>query len=236
MTTKSVEPSVSALRAVATYLASKIPLGEHTEARAIAGEVARLADGAEALARLNSNRDPTITDAAHVKRVADAAAKLGKATTTAMNRIGELSRRGHDDIAARIKAKTRLVPDVFGNEIRDQFRRMGQEEKTKLLAELVEDPNRGSELAAILVAPLSATGLSAEARSKWEQVYVARHAPDELNEQLVLTATCEGALSVGTPTAGKVEAAYSSPTRIAEIARAEAAANAVAATFDRSVA
>ncbi len=174
MTTKSVEPSVSALRAVATYLASKIPLGEHTEARAIAGEVARLADGAEALARLNSNRDPTITDAAHVKRVADAAAKLGKA--------------------------------------------------------------RGSELAAILVAPLSATGLSAEARSKWEQVYVARHAPDELNEQLVLTATCEGALSVGTPTAGKVEAAYSSPTRIAEIARAEAAANAVAATFDRSVA
>ena len=42
MTTKSVEPSVSALRAVATHLASKIPLGEHTAARAIAGEVARI--------------------------------------------------------------------------------------------------------------------------------------------------------------------------------------------------
>lgn len=236
MSTKSTEPNVRALRAIHDHLLSRIP-AEHSAARQIAAEVRRLAELGETLAHLHATVDPTLTPAAQFKRVAEHAAKLGKETTATINRISEIARRGLADIEARIGAKTNLKIDVFGVEVRDMYRRMTPTERTALLNELVEDPSRGAELAALIspAVPRSATGMTEEYRSKWEQAHRARHAAAELLENQTLNETLEGGLTACS-TCGKIVDAYSNPVRLAEIAKAESAAAAVAEAFNRAAA
>src|SRR5258706_8895074 len=229
----TTESNVNALRALHAHLTSKIP-EQHAAARQVAGEVGRLADLAGRLAELHSTPDPQLTPAAHFRRVANAADRLNKETTVTVNRILKIQGDGIDAIQARIRAKTKLQPDAYASEVRDMWRRAEPKERVALLTELIEQ-GRGSELAALIspVVPRSATGMTEEYRAKWEAAFIAKHAPDEMNEQLVLTATCEGAF-VATKTAGQVAAAYTDPVKLAEITKAEAAAAKAAAAFDRT--
>src|SRR5258706_938414 len=152
MTTRPpVATKITALRAIADHLAKRAPAGDgHDAWKRVFGEVSSLASAAEALHNLHVTRDLTITDGAHVKRVAAAAQKFDRSVTDGLNRIFRIQGDGVADIERRRAAKTNLKLDVYASEIRDQWRRMNQTERTALLTELLEDPSRASDFAAIV--------------------------------------------------------------------------------------
>src|SRR5258708_5109779 len=113
-----VATKISALRAIADHLAKRAPAGDgHDAWRRVFGEVSSLAQAAEALHNLHVTRDPTITDGAHVKRVAAAAQKFDRSVTDGLNRILRIQGEGIDAIQARIRAKTKLQPDAYASEV-----------------------------------------------------------------------------------------------------------------------
>ncbi len=233
--THLVEPKMRALVALAQRFASKLPEGEgHTARRQILGQVSNLTEAAQALHNLRVTKDPTVTDGAHQKRVILAADRLGKETTAALNRILKIAGDGHADITARIQAKTKLAPDSYASEVRAVYRGLAsQTEKTKLLGELVEQ-GRGPELAALVKAPISLTGMQEEFRQRWETAFVAKHAPEEVSEAAALEEAFSDAL-VTTRTTGEIANILADPVKLAEITRAEAAAAAAAQAFNAKV-
>lgn len=227
------ESKVRALRAIADRFS--LPSGSegHAALRAIYAQVANLTNAAEALHTLRMTRDPTITDGAHQKRVSLAAARLGRETTAAINRIIKISADGHADLAARIREKTKLHPDIYAAEVRATFRTLSNTERMKLLGELV-DGNRGPELAALVKAPATITGLPEEYRARFEAAFIARHASEELSEQKALEEAFATSM-VSTRTAGEIADTYADPIRLAEIQKAEAKATDAARAFDANV-
>jgi hypothetical protein len=227
-------PKVRALQALAQHLTERLPSGDgHDAWRALHGEVTRLASTAEALRNLHATRNPTETDAAHVKRVATAAAKFAKESEAALARANAHLQTGLATIAQRVKAKVRLVPDAYASEIRAAYRAMPEQEKLATLKELV-DGNRGPEFAAIIKAPRTLTGLPEAQRKQYEDSFISTHAPEEMRAEEALMDAFEHALT-STRTAGEVARTYSNPAALAEITRAETAAAAAAKAFDITV-
>jgi hypothetical protein len=234
MTTKSVEPNVSALRAIHTHLVSRIP-EQYATARQVAGEVGRLADLAGALAQLHSTADPQITAAAHFARVSRAADRFNKETTAAINRILKIQGDGLADIERRRNQKIHLVPDrEYAAELRAAFRALGESEKTAMLNDFVERGD-GPALAAIIKVPTYLTGLVEQQRQLYEAAYVGKHAPELVDEEKALNEAAEAAFTT-TRTAGTIAKTFSDPVRLAEITKAEEAAAKAAAAFDRTAA
>lgn len=230
-----VDPKVRALRAIAERSASKLPSGEgHAAQRQVHHHVVRLADAAEALHTLRLTRDPTQPEIAHVKRVCLAAERLGKDITATLNGIIKITGDGHASIDGRIAAKTKLQPDSYASEVRAVYRGMTPTEQMQLLKELV-DQNRAAELAAIIKAPTSLTGMSDEHRQRWEATFTAKHAPDEVAEKAALEEAFGDAM-VSTKTAGELADAYADPVKLAEITKAEEVAAAAAQAFNAKVA
>src|SRR5262249_14195650 len=137
------------------------------------------------------------------------------------------------DIEASIKNKTQLVPDAYAAELRAVYRGMSSTERTALVARFI-DEKRGPELAAIIKAPGSLTGMPDDQRGNYEAAYIAKHAPEELIDQAALNDALE-TVNVAARTAREVASAYNDPAKLAEIARAEAAAEAAAKKFDAAV-
>lgn len=230
----STEPKVRALQALSARMLDRIPSGEgHAAWRALWAQVNHLSESATALHALHIARNPTENDAAHLKRVATAAAKFAKESEDALDRANRTMHSGVAEIEARIKAKVRLVPDAFATEIRAAYRAMSSQEKTATLTALVAQ-NRGPEVAAIVKAPSLLTGMPEEQRRNYEAAFISKNAPEEKREQEALMEAFETVL-VSTRTAGEVARAYSDPAALAKITAAEFAAAAAAKAFDARV-
>lgn len=231
----ATDPKVTALVELAKRLSAKLPSGEgHAATRQVLGATLQLTEAARALHNLRTTRNPTETEGAHQKRVSLAAERLGRETTSTINRITSFLRAGHADLSARIAEKTKLTPDSYAAEIRAVYRSMTQAERAKLLSDLV-DGGRGPELAALANAPPSLTGMSPEHRQQYLAAFIAHNAPAESAEAALLDEVYSDAL-VSTQTAGALADAYADPSKLAEITRAEAAAEAAAKAFDGVVA
>jgi hypothetical protein len=205
-----VESKVRALIALAQRFASKLPSGEgHAAWRQIFAQVSSLTEAAQALHNLRVTRNPTETDGANKKRVSIAAERLGKETTATINRIIKITGDGHADIAARIRAKVKLQPDSYASEVRAVYRGLSRTEQIKMLKEFVEQ-NRGPELAALIKAPVSLTGMSEKLRQRYESAFIARHAPAEVSEDTALEEAFDEAM-VSTRAAGEIADAYAEP-------------------------
>jgi len=232
-----VDPRVRALREIAERLTAKQPAGEdghstwHQVHAHVVRHVVRLADAAEALYNLRVTRDPTQTPDAHTKRVGLAAERFNKDITATFNHINKVIGDWERDIAARIAAKTNLVPDAYAAEIRAVYRSKSPTEQMELINEFVAQ-NRAAELAAVIKAPASLTGMSDEHRARYEAAYVAKHAPGEVAEKEALEDAFNDALVV-TNTAGALAKAYSDPDKLAEIAKAEAVAATAQQAFNK---
>jgi hypothetical protein len=200
------------------------------------GQIVILSEAAAALHNLHVTRDPTITDGAHVKKITAAAQRFDREITEAINRILKIQGDGLADIERRRAAKTNFKPDVYASEVRDMYRRMTPTERTALLDELVKDPARGSELAALIsrVVPRSATGMTEEYRAKWEAAYLAKHAPELVAEEAALNEAAEAAFTT-TKVAGEVAKAMTDPIQLAAVTAAEEAARSAEAAFNRTV-
>jgi hypothetical protein len=200
---------------------------------AVLQELNQLVEGATALENLRAARNPTETDAAHIKRVASAAQKYAKEVEAVFERANKAVSAGLGAIEARIRAKTQLVPDAYAAEVRALYRGMSNAEKVKLLGELL-DEKRGPEFAAIIKAPRSLTGMPEAQRQQFEAAFIAKHAAEELIDQQGLREALDTA-NIAVETARQIATAYDNPSTLAEIARAEAAAAAASKTFDATV-
>jgi hypothetical protein len=203
-------------------------------ARKLHAEVNRLYNGAKALDAMNASRNPLDTEARHMKKVADAARKFDREVTAAINRAGEITREGTADAQRRIDEKINLKPDADAKEIREVFRAMKREDKLAYLSNLIDEKN-GPELAAIIRAKPSLTGLTAAEHADFEAAVTSRHASAELEEQEKLQEAFNDAIMAFT-TAGKFAGKLNDPLKIAEIERREAAAIEAGADFDQSLA
>ena len=230
----AIDPKVLALVELAKRLSAKLPPGDgHAATRQVIGATLHLTDAARSLHNLRTTRNPTETEGSHQKRISLAAERLGRETTATTNRLSEFLRSGRSDLAVRIAEKTKLTPDAYAAEIRAVYRGMTQTERTKLLADLV-DGGRGPELAALVNAPTTLTGMSDEFRQQYVAAFIAKNAPAESEEQALLDEVYSDAL-VSTQTVGALADAYADPAKLAEITRAEAAADAAARAFDGMV-
>lgn len=231
----SYSPKVRAMIALSERFAAKVPAtGNNSQWIQMNGQISRLTEGAVALHSLHSLRNPSDTDASHFKRVALAAARFNKEGTATINRLRQIYDIGAADIEHRMNAKLNLRAELrYEGEIRAVYRGMPLEERGKLLLQLIEE-NRGPEFAAIIKAPTTLTGMSEDHRQRYEDSFASKHAPEELAEAEALAQGFNDAL-VSTTTAGALAAEYSNPAKLAEITRAEAAAEAAASAFNASV-
>jgi hypothetical protein len=227
----ATEPKVRALQALSTRMLDRVPSGAgHDAWRELWAQVNHLAETATALHNLHVTRNPTENDAAHLKRVATAAAKLKHVADDALDRSNRTRESGLAAIKARIAAKVRLVPDAYAAEIRAAYRAMSSAAQTTMLRELIEQ-NRGPEVAAIVKAPALLTGMSEQHRAQYEAAFIATNAPEEVTAQEALAFAHETAL-VSARTASEVAREYSDPAALAKITAAESAAAAAAKVFD----
>ena len=192
-------------------------------------EVARLAAGAKALVQLHASRDPTLPEAAHVKKIATAAKHLTGGINPALGRMSKAQTAHLTEIEKRKNQKVPLVPDEHDAEIRHVYRKMALKDQLKLLHQLAEE-GRSAELAAIVKAPRVLTGLSDEHAKRFTDLIYERHAPDELAEEKQLMEAFDAALMSVDPVKELVTA-YSNPAGLAEITRAEQAAAAAEKGF-----
>src|SRR5207302_9529542 len=107
--------------------------------------------------------------------------------------------------------------------IRTMFRQMSMREKTALLSELISDPGRGAELAAILKGPRSLSGLSALQVEQYTSAYRSTHCAAELAEEQMVEEVAESG-KVLLSTAAELASAYQDEKRLADIQAREAAA------------
>lgn len=202
-------------------------------AKQMRAEVKRLQAGAEALLKVQVNRSPLDTPAAHTKKVADMARKFDREVTAAIQRSADAYRNGWNDAQRRIDEKINLKPDAFAQEIRATFRTMSRTNQLQLLGKLVEE-NRGPELAAIVKAPSILSGISDDERARYEKAIIGRHAPAELDEMARMEKAFEG-VGTAVAAAGDFVKAMTDPAELARIENGEAAANEAGASFEQAL-
>ena len=223
--------SVRALQEIARRMIKGME--EHSTARRLQAELNRLALGAEALNNVAANRSPLDTPEAHALKVGRMSKKFDAEVSATINRAADIWREGRRDAERRIDEKVNLKPDAFAAEIRAAFRGMDSKARHKLISELV-DGNRGPELAALVKAPTSLTGLPEQERAAYEKAIMARHASAELEELQQLDGLLESVTTV-TFTAGKFARSLTDPAQLAQIERDAAEAEAAGAAFAQSL-
>lgn len=225
---------VPAFTSIAAKIIDGLPATGHAATRKINFEINRLSNGAAALEKLATTRNPMDTPAAHEKRVATAARKYGEEVKAAIGRMGSIVQGGLQDAEQRIAQKVNLVPDGFAAEIRSAFRSMNNGDRVKLLNELVAG-NRGPELAAIVKAPSVLTGIDDTLKARYSQLIVSTHAPEESAEQARLTDALEAGI-VSTRLGDQVVEAYLDPANLAAIEQGESTARDADAAFASALA
>lgn len=200
-------------------------------ARLVAGYVA-LGTAIENLENLHAARDTTETQAAHDKRVLQAAKKLKDKIKTESERLKEQTGAEAKRLQSEIDAKVKLHPNEFAKEIREQYRLLPQGEKIKFLKEHA-DANDGAVLAAILKAPKALTGNMPDMNNHFLEYTYSKHAPDEWTELAAIASFYSGQDDF-IRTANNAADAYSDPGRLAEITRQEETARQARAAFDAS--
>ena len=223
---------VPAIAHIAKRLAESV--GDNHHARVILSELNRIHGAAEALDRVRLNRSPLDTPEAHMKKVADMARKFDRETTAAINRMSTALREGTADLQRRVGDKVKLTPDRYEAEVRSVFRNMPDVDRLKFLAQLV-DENRGPELAAIVKAPLSLTGIKEDIRSRFEEAIIAKHAPAEFDQLQSLGSVHSEALAV-TNVASDFTKAITNPAELARIERGASEAADAGTAFDQALA
>lgn len=225
------DTSVQAIGAIADRMLERA--GDSQGARKIHAEVQRIRSAAEGLDEFNRNRSPHRTQATHTVEVAKRARSFDREVTALINRAAATCGAARKEIEQRIADKINLKPDDYAREIRDRFWSMGAKAKTDYLNELVEQ-NRGPELAAIVLAPPGAVGITKERQDKYAHVLKARHAAAELDELSRVDEALEATFTVVNTVTGYVKR-LTAPSLLEPIERAEAASAAASQAFEQAL-
>lgn len=193
-------------------------------------ELDTIARGAKGLDAVRLARRLTDTDAAHALKVAKAAREHSKDVTDALNRVAVRFSEERAAIDRRAAEKANLKPDpAWHQAIAMAFAALPGKDRLARLAELSEQ-GRGTELAAILDAPPSITGLSAEQCAAYRAGFIQEHAKAELEERDALDAAME-AFSAATRASSQFVKELIDPGQLAAIERADSEADAAEMEF-----
>lgn len=226
-------PLLNAIEAMTVTLSEATISEGHPARAALLAEVQRLGSAARALASLADAPDPTATSAAHAKRLMDAATKLIAQVTAARERLHKINREGLQDLENSIAAKVNLKPDGDAAEVRATFRTLGNTRQQQVLAELSNE-NRGPELAALILAKRTTTGLTKETCDRFRELIIATHAAEEHDQSEALMEAFLQAFDV-TTTIVRFAERFIDPATRARIERGETAAAAAVAAFEQAV-
>lgn len=233
MSTARKTPQLQSIEHISRKITDRLPASGHDAARKINIEVTKVKSGLEALENLHSARNPLDSQAAHERRISTAAQKFANEVKSSSERMYSILRDGLNDIERRVGNKINLTPDAYGAEVRQVFRSMSSSDQIKMLNTLVQQ-GRGPELAAILKAPETLTGMSKDMQDKYTAAVYSTHAPAEYAEQLALLDVISDA-SVITPVALNAAKSFTDPMLLASIEKAEKAAKAADADFQNAL-
>lgn len=196
-------------------------------------ETKRLAAGAAALVNAQRSRSPLDTPEAHVKKIGGMARKFDQEVLAMLNRNGATWGQGMADIDRRIAEKINLQPDSFAGEIRATYRAMKGPDRIAMIGKMIKE-NRGPELAALIKAPESLTGLSEADRTNYESAILSAHAPEELEERARLADSFEAA-HAALRAATDLAKSLTDPHQLARIEREDEASRAAGVSFDEAL-
>jgi hypothetical protein len=191
------------------------------------GQLGTALDGLERLARA---RNPVETEAAHLKRVAEAATKLGGRVSALENRLAELNQEGAIQLSEAMERKAGLVPDEFAGEIRAAVRGMSGKERTAVLQQAV-DNGEAALVAALTSGHSVLTGFNPEYRDRMRQAFIEKHAPNEYNALNTLHDTYSGSVKALGVARRAVTQSFS-PEKIAQISEQQKAASEAQSGFE----
>ena len=190
-----------------------------------------IAASARALEGMRANADPTITQAAHDKKIISNAARLAERTKQVESELHRALGAGISEIQSRIDAKVNLkADDKYASEIRATIRQMPMADKLRTLAELAAK-NNGSALAAITEAPSILTGVPELHQKQYRDMILNTHATSELAERAALNDAFFATIRV-TEVAGELARDLNDATRLMEINKGVDAAAAAEASFN----
>lgn len=229
----SNNPLLNGIQAMTIRLGDVAATEGHSSRSALFAEISRLQTSAEALANLSDAPDPTATPAANAKRLMDAATQLQRQVMTARDNLQRISRDGLQDLERAIAKKVNLMQDAYAPEIRTGFLRLSGPGQQQRLVELATE-NRGPELAALILAPRSATNLTEEACSRAREMIVSLHAKTEHEQMEGLMDAYLVAFDTTTAIVRFCER-FIDPAKRQGIERGEQAASAAVAAFEQAV-
>ncbi|MEZ5688739.1 MAG: hypothetical protein R3E21_08170 [Caenibius sp.] len=227
-----IDPRDSIVRAIEA-IASGMNVGDHTPSQGMQAELNRLRRGVEALDTMNRSRSPLDTPDAHALKVAKAARKYEADIKATMQRIGGIATAGFEDVNRRRAEKVNLTPDAFAGEIRSVFRSLDAVGRAKMLEEFVSG-NRGPELAALVNAPGSVTGIPDNERQSCLASIYAKHAAEETADEAMVNDSLDSSLAA-INAAQQLVKELTDPRKIAEIERGAADADAAGEAFNQSM-
>jgi hypothetical protein len=202
--------------------------------KAITARAASIAEAVSSLESMAKNRNPMETEAAHARRVADAARKLNEKVASVEALISNTVQSAVYNLDEAINSRANLREDSYAAEIRASVRGLPEKDRFAAVQAAVKAGDART-VAALTNAPSVATGLNPEYQERQREEFRKRHAPAEYQAMTDLTdlfSTSAVALKVAKDAA----AAATDPKYIAEIAEQEAAANRAQAAFDGALA
>jgi hypothetical protein len=168
-------------------------------------------------------------------KIAKLARQYDREVTASINRAAAALGEGIEGAKRRVGEKVNLTPDdKYAVAIASRFGSLKHADKMSLISELIGG-NRGPELAAIIMAPSSLTGLSAKQQKEFETAILSTHAGEEMKEQTDLHEAMETVLAA-THAAGDLAKSLTDPGELARIESGVAAADAAGNAFSEAIA
>ena len=181
-TDKAWQKHISTIKALAGRITDGLPK-DHLHGHRLSRIAGELGASAEALAGMYATPDPTVTVAAHEKRVIQAASKLKDQAGRNFDEMQNAYRTALADVDNRIDAKVNLKADpAAAAEVRAAFRALPKGEQAGALQRLAL-ANDGPTLAAIVDASPFLTGVDPELAGRFKDLAVTTHARPEAEER-----------------------------------------------------
>lgn len=159
------------------------------------GEMTRMALASEAFDVILTTRDPTKTDASHLKSIHDASKKLAGAAAKSRAEADRILSEAGYAIGQKLREETKLTDGPRGPEIRSALRAMSQADRNSLLLSAMKS-NDSETLAAMLDAPAYLAGIHREHQATMRATYEEQVAPHLVREMDALLDTHQSAVAM----------------------------------------
>lgn len=185
------------------------------------------------LEKLIVSRNPMDTEAAHMKKVAVAAAKLKFATNKNLSGVLGVNASAREELTQEIKHKAKLAPTESASEIRSVLRGLSLSERIRVVQEAAAGGD-SEVLSAVLCGNTLTTGINDKLRTELVNQHTRRVAPELLEQMNILDEVAE-IIPKFFELAESAADESTDPERMAELASLEEKAEQAQSDFNQSI-